>query len=303
MLQKQIAMALFKIADRYPNYPARFFDGQDIKGTSVYISGNDLDKIGSVHDVLVDDAGRMRYLVIDTGFWIFGKQVLLPMGRCVDDPERDRIYAQALTKEQVKRLPEYSSDMVVDSSYEEQVRLIYRTSSVETTAPVEMSVPVEQSGKYAIVEQSYDYGKEPVLYSMDDDNHKRLRLYEERLVADKTRQKTGNVTVSKRVETEVGTAEVPVQKEKIVIEIESLKGDTRVNMPDDSFQDGEISRLEVYEEQANIRKEPVVYQEVNIRKETETDVIAARERLRREELQVNKQGNPSVIDKNQQLDR
>lgn len=295
-------MALFKIADRYPNYQNRFFDGQDIKETSVYVSGNDTDKVGSVHDVLVDEAGRMRYLVIDTGFWIFGKQVLLPMGRCVDDPERDRIYLQDLTKTQVEQLPEYSSDMVVDHGYEEQVRSVYRTSSVETSAPVEMSVPVERSGRYATTDQPYSYDKEPVLYSMDDNNHKRLRLYEERLVADKTQQKTGSVTVSKRVETEVGTAKVPVEKEKIIIEIESVKGTTRVNTPDDSFQEGEVTRLDVYKEQAEIRKEPVVYQEVNIRKETETDVVTAREHLRREELQVDKEGEPPLTNDNQQFD-
>ncbi|MEM1251908.1 MAG: DUF2382 domain-containing protein [Cyanobacteria bacterium P01_H01_bin.21] len=295
-------MALFKIADRYPNYQNRFFDGQDIKGTSVYVSGNDTDKVGSVHDVLVDEAGRMRYLVIDTGFWIFGKQILLPIGRCVDDPERDRIYVQNLTKPQVEQLPKYSSNMVVDSDYEEQVRSVYRATSVETTAPVEMSVPVERSGRYATVDQVYSYDKEPLLYGMDDNHHKRLRLYEERLVTDKKRQKTGSVTVSKRIETEVNTAEVPVQKEKVVIEIESVKGGTRVNMPDDSFQDGEVTRLDIHEEQADIRKEPVVYQEVNIRKETETDVVTARERLRREELQVHKQGNPPVVNEDRQID-
>lgn len=298
----KIIMVLFRIADRYPNYQSRFFDGCDIKGTSVYVSGNHTDKIGSIHDVLVDEAGRMRYLVIDTGFWIFGKQVLLPIGRCIDDPESDRIYAQGLSKSQVEQLPKYSSDMVVDSDYEEQVRSIYRAPSVGTTAPVEMSVPVEQGGKYATVDQTYDYGKEPVLYKMDDNNHKRLRLYEERLVANKTRQKTGSVSVSKRIETEVGTAEVPVQKEKIVIEIESVKGSTRVNVPNNSFQDGEVTRLEVYEDQAEIRKEPVVYQEINIRKETETDVVTARETLRREELQVDKKGEP-LVDEHKRLDK
>lgn len=295
-------MALFRIADRYPNYQKRFFDGNDIKGTNVYTSGTSSEKVGSVRDVLVDDVGRMRYLVVDTGFWIFGNHVLLPVGRCIDDPEQDRIYVQDLTKEQVEQLPEYTSDTVVDPDYENQVRSVYRASSVETTAPVEMSVPVEQMGRYAVVDQAYNYEQDPTLYGMSNDSHKRLRLYEERLVAEKVRQKTGDVTISKRIETDIDTAEVPVQREKIVIEIESVNGGTRVNVPDDSFKDGKVTRLDVYEEQANIRKEPVVYQEVNIRKEIETDKVTARERLRREELQVDKKGQPSVVDGDRQMD-
>ena len=131
---------------------------------------------------------------------------------------------------------------------------------------------------------------------MNDDSHKRLRLYEERLVADKIRQKTGSVTVSKRIETDVETAEVPIEKEKIIIEIESVKGSTRVNMPDGSFQEGTENRLDIYEEQADIRKEPVVHQEITIRKETETDVVVARENLRREEIEIHRQGEPPVAD-------
>lgn len=289
-------MALFKIGDRYPNYKEQYFDGNDIKGTSVYSSSDETNKLGSVHDILVDEAGHIRYLVIDIGFWIFGKQVLLPIGRCIDNPSQERIYATNLTEESVENLPEYSNDMVVDPNYEEQVRSVYRLSSVETTAPVEMSVPVEQAGQYAAIPNADEYSSDEdrALYSMNDDNHRRLRLYEERLVASKVRKKTGGVKVTKRVETETTEASVPVQKETIVIEIESVKGTTRVNTPDGVLQDGDTAQLDVYEEQAKFQKEPVVYQEVNIRKEVETDVVSSQETLRREELDISQEGKPRL---------
>ncbi len=309
-------MALFKIEDWYPNYKDRFFDGGDIKGTAVYAydtDGSD-DKIGSVHTVLVNEAGKLRYLVIDTGFWVFGKKVLLPIGRCADDPDRDRIYAVDVTKNHVDRLPEYSDDMTVDYDYEEAVRSVYRMSSAEASVPVEMSVPVEQAGIKGYVSttapmptpepqaksvatpppaMTYDYNTEPELYNMGDSQ--RLRLYEERLVTGKKRIKTGDVTITKRIETEQGEAAVPVEKEKIVIEIESVAGATRVNAPD--FQDGEVAHIDVYEERADIRKEPVVHQEVTIRKEVEEDVVTAHETLRREVLDVNKDGNPDIVER------
>ncbi|MGF1523274.1 MAG: DUF2382 domain-containing protein [Leptolyngbyaceae cyanobacterium] len=309
-------MALFKIDDRYPDYRKRFADGDNIMGVDVYVraKGED-DKVGSIYTVLVDEAGRIRYLVVDTGFWVFGKKVLLPIGRCMDDPEHNRIYAVGLTKDQVERLPEYSDELVLDYDYEERVRSVYLMPGAGTSTPVEMSAPVEQSGvkgyvaaqpaavpppplqRSEVQSETDVYNRTPDLYAMNDDNHQRLRLHEERLVTDKHRQKTGEVTVTKRIETEQAEASVGLQKEKIVIEVESVVGATRVNTPDGSFQSGEVAQMDVYEEQADIRKESVVRQEVNIRKEVEEDVVTARETLRREVLDVKQEGSPDVTDR------
>jgi hypothetical protein len=99
-------MALFKIADFNPNYRQDAFDGEDVKGLDVY-AGRTNEKIGSIHDVLVDETGAFRYLVIDTGFWIFGKKVLPPVGRCHIDAPVQRIYTLGIaTKEQAENLPE-----------------------------------------------------------------------------------------------------------------------------------------------------------------------------------------------------
>ncbi|MBD1876027.1 PRC-barrel domain-containing protein [Nodosilinea sp. FACHB-131] len=95
-----------------------------ISSYSVYAQGED--KVGSAKDLLVDDSGHFRYLVIDTGPWIFGKTVLLPVGLARFDYDNTRIYVDGLTKAQVEHLPEYSDDMVVDEHYEERVRGIYQ---------------------------------------------------------------------------------------------------------------------------------------------------------------------------------
>ena len=135
-------MALFKIQDFNPNYRQEAFDGEDVKGLDIY-AGRTNEKIGTIHDVLVDETGRFRYLVIDTGFWIFGKKVLLPVGRCQIDAGARRIYAMGLsTKEQAENLPEYDDTMTVDYDYEERVRGIYRSPTAEHSVPVEMTPPV-----------------------------------------------------------------------------------------------------------------------------------------------------------------
>ena len=75
-------MTLYRLEEFDPNY-RQTLDSQDIKGLGVYREGTD-EKIGTVNDVLVDDEGHFRYLVIDLGFRIFGKKVLLPLGRGSD---------------------------------------------------------------------------------------------------------------------------------------------------------------------------------------------------------------------------
>ena len=106
-------MALAKIEDFYPNYREELFDGDDVKGLEVYANGTD-DKIGTIKDVLVDDVnGRFRYFVVDTGFWVFGKKVLLPVGRTRVDDRAERIYAMGLTKEQVENSPEFDELEIV----------------------------------------------------------------------------------------------------------------------------------------------------------------------------------------------
>ncbi|HAA33552.1 MAG TPA: photosystem reaction center subunit H [Cyanobacteria bacterium UBA8553] len=305
-------MPLFKIGDFNPNYREDAFDGGDVKGLDVY-AGRTNEKIGSIHDVLVDQTGRFRYFVIDTGFWIFGKKVLLPIGRCRVDVDGQRINAVGISsKEQAQQLPEYDDRMTVDYDYEERVRRIYRTPAA--SVPVEMSPPVEASGVVGSTSpaamplpvshqpspatydrHTYSYEQEPLLYQMNDQEHQKLRLYEERIVANKSRQQTGEVAIGKRVETETARVSVPVEKERVVIERRTPEDiGTTVNPGVHDFREGEVAHMKVYEETADIRKQAFVREEVNVRKEVERDTIDATETLRREELEVDVNGQPVV---------
>ncbi|NJO70812.1 MAG: PRC-barrel domain containing protein, partial [Oscillatoriales cyanobacterium RM1_1_9] len=107
-------MTLVKIKERYPDYSEEFLNGKDFKGYSVYADTSD-NKVGTVEDALVDEAGQIRYFVIDTGFWIFGKKVLLPVGRARLDFNNEKLFALGLrSKDQVEALPKYDNDTVVD---------------------------------------------------------------------------------------------------------------------------------------------------------------------------------------------
>jgi len=120
-----------------------------------------------------------------------------------------------------------------------------------------------------------------------------VRLYEERLVVDKDREKTGEVSIGKHVETETAQVSVPIEKERVVIERVAPTQTEAVG--NDAFRDAEI-RVEVYEETADIQKEAFVREEVTIRKEAVEETIAVEETLRREELDIDTDGNP-IIDR------
>lgn len=303
-------MALHKIKDFDPEY-SQHFDDRDVKGMDLYVAD---DKIGSVDDILVDDNGQFRYFVINTGVWILGKKVLLPIGRTQIDYQQKRVYCQNLTKAQVEALPELTEDMTVDYDHEEQVRGVYRASmpakqptmaSVGSTATMpatagEPMLSVEdeyaEPAGYVYDRDTYSHDKEPDLYAINEDNHPSFKLYEERLVASKQRQKTGDAVISKRIETETAQASVPIEKERVVIERVPASGTTAVAPGEATFQAGEVSRVDVYEEVPEFHKEAFVREEVRVNKVVDKETATAQEQIRREELDVNIDGRPTTTD-------
>lgn len=274
-------MALVKADEFYPDYRQDYSDIDDIKNFDVYAEEDE--KVGSVSDILIDDStGRLRYFVVDTGFWIFGKKVLLPVGRANVDYHDKEIYVQGLTKEQVKNLPNFDDLEKVDYDYEEQVRSIYRPMS--TSSP-------SMTQDTAYDRSTYNYEQEPSLYNVDQQDNQTLKLYEERLVANKQRRKAGEVSIGKHVETETARVAVPVEKERIIIERTNPSSDTSSN-PSNAFREGEVARMDIYEETPDIHKEAVVREEIRIKKVTDRDTVEAQEKIRREELDIDTDGHP-----------
>jgi uncharacterized protein (TIGR02271 family) len=308
-------MALYKIKDFDPEYKDHFDEG-DVKGMDLYSSD---EKIGSIDDIMVDDNGQIRYFLIGTGGWISGKKVLLPIGRTRIDYSQKRVYAQNLTKSQVEALPELTEDVTVDYDYEERVRGVYRSPMPPVNTAPAMGVgytgaevmPTGTSGTSTLgVEDeylepqatmtydraTYSHDNEPDLYEMKEDNHPNFKLYQERLVASKSRQKAGDAVINKRIETETAQASVPIEKERVVIERIPTTGTTAVAPGEATFQAGEVSRMDVYEEVPEFHKEAFVREEVRINKVVDKETATTQEQVRREELDVNVDERPATTD-------
>jgi len=214
-------MALLKIEDFAPNY-SEVFAENNVINYSVY-SDKTNDKIGTVKDILVDEKdGRFRYLIVDLGFWIFGKQVLLPIGRSRIDFAQQRVYAKSMTKEQAENLPEFSEELRIDNEYEERVRAGYLSGATTTSIdpiytvdplgnPIPPTVPygpmalgqvaslsvphtdertihIPESPNPPFEREPYRYDNDPSLYGINDEDHPSLESYSERLA--RTRNRT-----------------------------------------------------------------------------------------------------------------
>lgn len=296
-------MALVKLSDFNATYQENPED-PTIQGFSVYVEGNE--KIGTVEDLLVDEVtGRLRYLIVDLGFWIFGKKVLLPVGRARFDQQNDRFLAMGFTKEQAEQLPEFNHDLALDTDYEANIRQVYRqtphdsvtANSVATESGTDSELDLRPTADASNSDRGgYSYDCDPELYAMNEQDHQLLKLYEERLIASKNRTKTGEVSVGKQVETRTAQTSIPLKTERVVISHAVPDSSNIAPLSQRDFQEGEVARIEIYEETPNIRKEVFVREEVSLTKKVEHKIVEVEDTVRRETLDVNSQGH-NIVDR------
>jgi hypothetical protein len=87
-------------------------DGRDVVGYDVEATDGDLGKI----DESTSEAGQ-QHVVVDTGFWIFGKKRLIPAGAIMSiDHEKERVMVN-MTKDQIKDAPDFDEARRADAEY------------------------------------------------------------------------------------------------------------------------------------------------------------------------------------------
>ncbi|MGL4618899.1 MAG: YsnF/AvaK domain-containing protein [Xenococcaceae cyanobacterium] len=186
------------------------------------------------------------------------------------------------------RLPEYSDRHAVDYDYEERVRNVYRATN-------EQVVGSER--------ETYNYQQDASLYNLNEPNHLTFKLYEERLIANKKRVKAGEVAIGKLVETKIERVEMPITKERLVIE-RLPASDTNIVASDvPMFAEGEVAWVELHAETPEIYKEAFVREEVKVKKVIEQDIVEATETVRHQELDVTVKGQLDVDAVNRMRDR
>ncbi|MGW0389999.1 PRC-barrel domain-containing protein [Streptomyces sp. NPDC003042] len=95
--------------------------GADLTGYKVEATDGSIGKVDK-HSGQAGDA----YLVVDTGVWIFGKEVLLPADTVTEVDLVEEKVRVRLTKEQIKNAPEFHRDEhLTDPAYREELGLYY----------------------------------------------------------------------------------------------------------------------------------------------------------------------------------
>src|SRR6185295_12602720 len=79
------------------------YDGLEVKGPSD-------DRLGRVDGFIVDaEAGRVYYIVVDSGGWFTSRRFLLPIGHATIDADRKTLHV-AVTKDALSKYPEFDED-------------------------------------------------------------------------------------------------------------------------------------------------------------------------------------------------
>ena len=86
--------------------------GGDFIGYDVEATDGSIGKI----DAKSDEASS-AYIVVDTGFWIFGKKRLIPAGAVTSVDHENQTVWVSMTKDEIKNAPDYD-----ESSYDDTTR-------------------------------------------------------------------------------------------------------------------------------------------------------------------------------------
>lgn len=124
--------------------------------------------------------------------------------------------------------------------------------------------------------------------------NEKIRLKEERLEVDKEKVETGEVNVKKETVHDTETVEVPVEREEVVIEKKPVVGEDAKTTDTTIDEESESYTIPVKEEKVEVDKKPVVTEEVEIRKETHDDVEQVTEDVKREEIDVDAEGQTGM---------
>src|SRR5215217_8110236 len=99
------------MSDMWTYRDATWTEGYDLVGYDVEATDG---SIGKIDEASKEATGS--YLVVDTGFWIFGKKRLIPAGLVSRVDHDSKNVHVSMTKEQIKSAPDYDRETWGDES-------------------------------------------------------------------------------------------------------------------------------------------------------------------------------------------
>lgn len=122
---------------------------------------------------------------------------------------------------------------------------------------------------------------------------------EEELTAEKRSREAGAVRVRKDVVTERRDVSVPVTREEV--HVERVPAGQEAKPGEATFQEGSVT-VPIREEEVEIRKRPVVRERVNVSKTSRQEERRAEADVRKEEVDIEKEGDVNVTRRDEPKD-
>jgi hypothetical protein len=101
-------------------YPDNDWSRLDLSGYRVEATDGEVGKVDEASHEIGSGA-----IIVNTGPWIFGKKVMLPVGVISRIDEDDRRIWVNLTKEQIKNAPEFDESRHPDPAYRDELGTYY----------------------------------------------------------------------------------------------------------------------------------------------------------------------------------
>jgi uncharacterized protein (TIGR02271 family) len=239
-----------------------------VQGATAHDSNGD--KIGKVDQVYLDDqTGAPTWITVNTGF--FGTSTTFaPLEGATFDGDDLRL---GYDKDRVKDAPRIDVDQHLEREQEDELYRYYGLSYAGSGVG-------ETTGYETTDERTTDglEGTQPTTTG-----EAAVQLSEERLQVGTQSEEAGRVRLRKYTTSETETVNVPVTKEKLVVERTPVEGQTSAAPITDTE---EVEEVTLREERAVVNKETVAVEEVRIGKEQVTEQERVSGEVRKEHAEV-----------------
>jgi uncharacterized protein (TIGR02271 family) len=234
-----------------------------VESATVYDSTGD--KVGSVGQVYLDDrTGEPTWATVSTGF--FGTaETFVPLEGARFDGDALHVLHE---KDKIKDAPRVEVDQHLSETEEAE---LYRYYGLEWGAGYATETTDTTTTGYADTTTTSATGEAAVTLS------------EERAVVDKESREVGRARLRKYTTTETETVDVPVTKEKLVVERTPVSGEHATAPIADTDQ---VEEVTLREERAVVDKETVAVEEVRIGKEQVTEHEQVSAEVRKEHVDI-----------------
>jgi hypothetical protein len=181
-------MTLFPFRDFYTEQENEMESWEAAQIISFKLCISDRQTVGFIRDMLVDEKGHFRYLVVNVQVEEADKMVLLPIGLAQLDYGKGEAVVSRLKPALLKKLPDYYPEQEIDDRYEQRVRDVLLPIASCRMGRQFLQQPYTQNGQYRGVSSGYtpsnsrSYNHFPNFYAMSEqDNQRPLKQLENQL--------------------------------------------------------------------------------------------------------------------------